>query len=85
MSFYTSYGLNRTMCDVLAELRTCYKTRNFAAMLALVEECQSMGNRMEAALYDVKDLKSVREDVKKAKKELKVLKDKIEKSEGDLK
>jgi hypothetical protein len=80
MSFYSSYGLNRTMCDVLNELRKCYETRNFANMLSLVEEVQSMGNRMEAALYDIKDLKSLHKDIKKAKKELKALEAKNESS-----
>lgn len=45
----------RTLCDVLNDLRKCYETRNFAAVLGLVEEAQMMGDRMEAALETYKD------------------------------
>ena len=44
------------MCEVLEEMRQCYKVRNFASLLALIEEAQSMGNRMEAALEDKNDI-----------------------------
>ena len=47
--------LNRTLCDVLEEMRKCDKTRNYAPMSALIEEVQIMGNRMEAKLADRKD------------------------------
>ena len=40
----------RTLCDVLDEMRSTYKTRNFASLLGLIEEAQMMGNRMEAKL-----------------------------------
>ena len=65
--------LNRTMCDVLEEMRKAHETRNFSYILGLIEEAQSMGQRMEAKLNDVKDLESLRTDIKKAKKELKKL------------
>lgn len=61
---------NRTICDVLEELRQCYKTRNFSYMPGLVEEAQSMANRMEAALWDQSDLKSRKELVKMVEKAL---------------
>lgn len=54
--------LNRTLCEVLHEMRSCYKTRNFAPLLGLIEEAQSMGNRMEAALSDIKDVKTYRQE-----------------------
>ena len=47
---------NRTLCEVLTEMRACYKTRNFASLAGLVEEAQSMGNRMEARIDDIKDV-----------------------------
>jgi len=65
--------LNRTLCDVLEEMRKAHETRNFSYILGLIEEAQSMGQRMEAKLNDVKDLESLRTDIKKAKKELKKL------------
>lgn len=46
---------NRYLCDVLDEMRDCYKTRNFSYLMGLVEEAQTLGERMEAALEDKKD------------------------------
>ena len=80
--------LNRTVCDVLSEMRANYKTRNFANQLGLIEEVQSMANRMEAALQDQKDLQSVRGRVKEVKQELDELeaeRDKLDKQVDDLK
>ncbi len=62
--------LNRTACDVLEEMRACYKTRNFASSLGLVEELQGMCNRMESKLSEIKDF----EWLKKETKRLKILK-----------
>ncbi len=58
---------NRTLCDVLEELRKCYETRNFSYSLGLIEEVQSLANRMESALSDKKNI----EDWTKRRKELK--------------
>lgn len=73
---------NRTLCDVLSELRTCYENRNFSYMLSLVEEAQTMANRMEAALYDKSDLRYAREEYKKLKAKIAKLEKKAEKLEG---
>jgi hypothetical protein len=53
---YDGYFVNRTLCEVLEEMRKCFETRNFAPLLGLIEEAQSMGNRMEAAISDKKDI-----------------------------
>jgi predicted RNase H-like nuclease (RuvC/YqgF family) len=68
-----SYYINRTLCDALNEMRACYETRNFASLLGLIEEAQSMGNRMEAALGDQKDLREMNEEWHRLKKEIKEL------------
>ena len=57
------YSINRTFCDVLAELRKCHETRNYSIMMSLLEELQTYGNRMEAHLYDAKDLKNLHADI----------------------
>ena len=64
--------LNRTLCDVLSEMRKCFETYNFAPMASLIEEAQIMGNRMEAKLEELKDnstltdlRKQIKEDIKK--------------------
>ena len=66
-------GINRTMCDVLEEMRKAYETRNFSYLPGLIEEIQSMGNRMEAALSDKKDLRDIRDNLPKLRQEYKKL------------
>ena len=67
---YRYYGLNRTFCDVLAEMRMCDKTKNYSVLPSLIEELQSLGNRMEASLQDVSDLESVKEELRRKQKEI---------------
>ena len=64
---------NRTICEVLQEMRSCYNTRNFAGLLGLVEEAQSMANKMEAGLQDKHNIEELREEKKDLKKDLKLL------------
>ena len=75
------YGLNRYVCDVLDEMRTSVKTLNFAMIPSLVEEVQTMANRMEMALSDLKDLKLLKEDIVDKKEELETLQAQIKKLE----
>lgn len=72
---------NRTLCDVLKEIRKCYETRNFSYLAGLVEEVQTLGNRMEAALWDQHELKNIRKSIKEAKLELTQLKAEISANE----
>ena len=67
------YGLNRYVCDVLDEMRTSVKTLNFAMIPSLIEEVQTMANRMEMALSDLKDLKLLKEEIVDKKEELEAL------------
>ena len=73
------YGLNRYICEVLEEMRTCTKTLNFAVIPSLIEEVQTMANRMEMALSDMKDLQSLKDNINEKKEELKELEKKIAK------
>ena len=63
----------RTVCDVLHEIRKCDETKNYSYLLGLVEEIQTMVNRMEAKLSTIKDY----EELKKNYKELEIRKDKL--------
>jgi len=47
-----------------------YESRNFAGLLGLIEEVQSMGNRMEAGIADKKDLIAMRNERHELKKEI---------------
>jgi|TARA_B110000091_G_scaffold102367_1_gene111352 pyrimidine operon attenuation protein/uracil phosphoribosyltransferase len=73
--------INRMLCDVLHEMRECNKTLNFSYLLGLVEEVQTLANRMEAKLYDIKDFERLRDDIKDLKKKKKKLEEKIEELE----
>ena len=77
-----SYGLNRFVCDVLTEMRPCMETRNFAILPSLIEEVQTMVNRMEMALADMKDLERLKKEIVYKKEELKKLEKKIEKKKN---
>ena len=70
--------INRMMCDVLEEMRVCVKTLNFSYLLGLIEELQTLGNRMEAKLFDIKDFERLHDDIKDLKKKKKKLKEDVE-------
>lgn len=69
---------NRTLCDVLSEMRKAHETHNYSYLLGLIEEAQSMGNRMEAGLYDKHDLEGLQKSIKKLRKQRKVLRDEVD-------
>jgi peptidoglycan hydrolase CwlO-like protein len=64
---------NRVVCSVLEEMRELSKTRNYGALDGLIEEAQSMVNRMEAALYDLSDIESYQQKASELNRELKKL------------
>ena len=76
--------INRMMCDVLEEMRVCVKTLNFSYLLGLIEELQTLGNRMEAKLFDIKDFERLHDDIKDLKKKKKKLKEDVELMEISL-
>lgn len=55
----------RTLCEVLGEMRSCCKTLDFSYLMALIEEAQVMGNKMEAGLYAKGDYEQLEKDRKK--------------------
>ena len=65
---------NRTVCDVLNEMRKCYETHNYSYLLSLIEEVQSLANRMESALWDQKEFKYKEQEYKSLKESVKKLK-----------
>lgn len=75
--------INRTLCDILGEMRKCDETRNYSYLPGLIEEVQSAGNRMEAALSDMADQEEARDQKKHAEKELKKVKELLSKSKED--
>ena len=75
MSDYSDhYYLSRTLCDVLDDMRTSVKIMNFSYMSSLIEEAQLLGNRMESALAEQKQLKGFHDKIHAAREELRGLK-----------
>ena len=75
---------NRYLCDILEEMRTTTKTLNFGMLLGLIEEVQTAGNRMEAALEDKRDAGDLRDEIHNLKRERTKLKKEIEKLEDKV-
>lgn len=68
---------NRTLCGVLEEMRTAHETHNYSYLLGLIEEAQSMGNRMESGLYDKGDHESLLKSIKQLEARRDVLRDEV--------
>jgi len=62
---------NRLICDVFREMRDAHEHRNYGYMKGLIEEAQTLANRMEAKLYDQKDFVRAEKAYRKHKKALK--------------
>jgi len=69
---------NRYICSVLDEMRDCVKTSNFSYLSGLIEEAQSLANRMESRLYEIRDFERLHEDIRKLKAEKKKLEEATE-------
>ena len=70
-------NVNRYICDVLSEMRSCTKTMNFSYLLGLIEEAQTLALRMEAKLYEIKDYERLHEEIRALKKKKKALENKV--------
>ena len=64
---------NRYLCDVLTEMRECTKTLNFSYLMGLIEESQTLANRMETKLEDIKEIEFLHVRIRELKKEKKKL------------
>lgn len=49
-----SYWINRTLCDVLEEMRKCNKNRDYSSFLELIKEAEYFSIRMIKGLYGEK-------------------------------
>lgn len=82
---------NRTYCDCLTEIRVYLETFEgqkltevrHSVILSLIEELQTYGNRLEAALYDHKDVLQDFGSYVKLKREIRRLESKKRKLKGD--
>jgi len=75
---------SRYICQVLDEMRSCHKTRNYSGLLGLIEEAQSMANRMEAAIEEKHNYESYHKKAKEAKGKLRELEEQIKEKKEKL-
>lgn len=78
--FYTY----RTICDMLEEIRNCFKTHNYSPIPGIVEEIQSAANRMESALESAKQIPKIMAERSKKKDELRKIEKEIDKAKKKL-
>lgn len=91
MSVLSELFVHRYLCTVLEEMRDSARKLNHINMWRykkympmLIEEAQTLANRMEAALDDKKDLEKLHKERSKLKKEIKtLLKEKEELEDND--
>lgn len=67
------WWLNRTLCNVLEEMRKAHETRNYSYLDGLIEEAQSMANKMESGLGDKSDFQEMLKKKAELKKEIEAL------------
>lgn len=78
--------VERYICTVLEEMRTLHKTRNYSTLLSLIEEAQTLANRMEAALGEKSNYQRWHDRYKEEKAEYKKLlkkTNKLRKKQGE--
>ena len=68
---------NRLVCNVLEEMRNCSTTNNYSYLDGLIEETQSLVNRMEAKLFDMREIKCLNDEIHKKREEVDQLNQKV--------
>ena len=65
----------RYVCTAIEEMRMCVKTGNYSYLPGLIEEAQSLCNRMESSLWEQKEHTDLHKEIKKLRKERDKLKE----------
>ena len=76
--------LNRTICAVFEEMRSCNETKNYSYLLGLVEEAQSMANKMESKIDLIKDFEELKDKYKELEERKNDLKKDIKSKGGKV-
>jgi len=78
-------AVNRYICSVLDEMRTAVRVGRIDMLVGLIEEAQTLANRMESKLADYKELgydldktKELKADIKKLREQLGDIEDSCE-------
>ena len=76
--------LHRTICSVLEEMRSCNETKNYSYLLGLIEEAQSMANKMESKLDLINDFEELKDKYKELEEQKNELKKEIKSKGGKI-
>jgi hypothetical protein len=76
--------LVKEVIEAITNIKVLALTNQFSALPGAIEHWQTVANKMEAALWDQKDLLRLREDISKLKKEKKSLQAELKKPESDF-
>ena len=76
--------LHRTICSVLEEMRSCNETKNYSYLLGLIEEAQSMGNKMESKIDLINDFEELKDKYKELEEQKNELKKEIKSKGGKI-
>ena len=76
--------LNRTICGVFEEMRSCNETKNYSYLLGLIEEAQSMANKMESKIDLIKDFEEMKDKYKELEERKNDLKKDIKSKGGKV-
>ena len=76
--------LNRSICAVFEDMRSCNETKNYSYLLGLIEEAQSMANKMESKIDLIKDFEEMKDKYKELVERKNDLKKDIKKSGGKV-
>jgi hypothetical protein len=68
---------SRYICNVFEEMRECLKTNNFSYLRGLIEEAQTMANRMEASIGDSYKVEGLRREIKDLKNKRNKLREEV--------
>lgn len=84
MSGHHHFGPERFACDVLEEMRKCFKTYNFSPVPGLIEELQSIVNRMESGLSISSNINEIVKIYSDKKRELRGIEQQVEQRKKEL-
>jgi len=76
--------LHRTICSVLEEMRSCNETKNYSYLLGLIEEAQSMANKMESKIDLINDFEELKDKYKELEEQKNELKKEIKSKGGKI-
>ena len=76
--------LNRTICGVFEEMRSCNETKNYSYLLGLIEEAQSMANKMESKIDLINDFEALKDKYKELEEQKNELKKEIKSKGGKI-